>query len=282
MYTIEQGVLANSYIHFNAPTSTAKSLFYYIDSVGHFYCDNNYKVSRKNFDSFLLMYIAKGEGLLTIEDKTRTIKENDVALINCYEPHKYETNSYLETLWIHFDGNVIKDYFNLIKKDNVHAIFSTEGTLIPNYLISIVNLFKEGQRINEPLISCEIQRILAELYNLSTGNQSTTLHSSSFINTSISYINNNFKNKLSLQDIASKVSISPFHFSRLFKKETGYSPYEYIIITRLNHAKKLLKTTNMLIKEIAFECGFNSESNFIINFKKHTSMSPKQFREVPF
>jgi AraC-like DNA-binding protein len=282
MYTIEQGVLANSYIHFNAPTNTAKSLFYYIDSVGHFYCDNNYKVSRKNFDSFLLMYIAKGEGLLTIEDKTRTIKENDVVLINCYEPHKYETNSYLETLWIHFDGNVIKNYFNLIKKDNVHAIFSTEGTIIPNYLKSIVNLFKEDQRINEPLISCEIQRILAELYNLSTGNQSTTLHSASFINTSISYINNNFKNKLSLQNIASKVSISPFHFSRLFKKETGYSPYEYIIITRLNHAKKLLKTTNMLIKEIAFECGFNSESNFIINFKKHTSMSPKQFREVPF
>jgi AraC-like DNA-binding protein len=282
MYTIEKGVLENSFIHFNSPSNIAKSIFYYINSVGHFYCDKNYKVSRESFDSFLIMYIVKGEGILTVNNKSRIIKENDIMLVNCHEPHIYETDTYFETLWIHFDSTVIEDYYNLIKQDNTHVVFSAISSLILDYLKSIINLFKEGQIINEPLISCDIQRILAELFNLSNGNHNSTPVSESSVNNSINFIKHNFKNKLSLNDIATNISMSPFHFSRIFKKETGYSPYEYIIIIRLNHAKTLLKTTNMLIKEIAFECGFNSESNFVITFKKHTNMSPKQFRNIPF
>lgn len=185
-------------------------------------------------------------------------------------------------LRMHFGGNVIFNYFNLIKQDNTHIIFSAASSIMLSSLKSIVNLFKEGNVINEPLISCEIQRILAELLNLSNGNLNTTSSNLTFINNSIFYINNNLKNKISLEDIANSVSISPFHFSRLFKKETGYSPYEYPIILRLNHAKNLLKTSTMLIKELAFEIRFNSESNFVSTFKKHTNMSPRQFINIPF
>lgn len=282
MYTIGKGVLENSFIHFNSPSNIAKSIFYYINSVGHFYCDKNYKVSRETFDSFLIMYIVKGDGILTVNNKSRAIKENDVMLVNCYEPHKYETDTYFETLWMHFNSKVILDYFNLIKQDATNIVFSGVSSLIPTYLESIVNLFKEGQLINEALISCKIERILAELFNLSNGNYNNTSSNQNLVHDSIAYIKDNFRNKLSLENIASNISLSPFHFSRIFKKETGYSPYEYLIIIRLDHAKTLLKTTNMLIKEIAFECGFNSESNFVIAFKKHTKMSPKQFRTVPF
>jgi Transcriptional regulator containing an amidase domain and an AraC-type DNA-binding HTH domain len=282
MYTIGSGILDNSYIHFNSPSATAKSIFFYINSVGHFYCDKNYFVSRENFDSFQIIYIVKGEGLLTINSETKLFKENDIILINCYEPHKYETNTNLETLWLHFDGNVSLDYFNLIKQDNTHVILPAPSMLIPNYLSLIINLFKENQLINEPLISCKVQRILAELLNISNKNLSNTSANSSLINNSIYFINNNFKSKLSLEDIANSVSISPFHFSRVFKKETGYSPYEYMIIVRLNHAKYLLQTSNMRMKEIAFECGFNSETNFFITFKKHTNMSPREFRNVSY
>jgi Transcriptional regulator containing an amidase domain and an AraC-type DNA-binding HTH domain len=279
---IGPGVLNNSYIYFNSPSSIAKSLFYYINSVGHFYCDNNYKISRKNYDSFLIMYVVKGEGILTINNIKKIIKKNDVILINCYEPHIYETNTSLEILWMHFDGNVSFDYFNLIKNNHTHVVFSATSTMILLYLKSIINLFKENKLISEPLISCEIQKILAEIYTLSIKNQNNTTTNSNYINTSITYIKSNFRDKILLEDMANNVSLSPFHFSRLFRKETGYSPYEYLILIRLNHAKNLLKTSNLLIKEIAFECGFNSESNFLITFKKHTNMSPKEFRHIPF
>lgn len=123
-------------------------------------------------------------------------------------------------LWMHFGGNIIFDYFNLIKQDNTHIIFSSASSIILSSLKSTIN----GNVINEPLISCEIQRILAGLLNLSNANLNTASSNLTFINNSIFYINNNLKNKISLEDIANSVSISPFHFSRLFKKETGYSP----------------------------------------------------------
>jgi AraC-like DNA-binding protein len=96
-----------------------------------------------------------------------------------------------------------------------------------------------------------------------------------------SHIKHNYKNKITLEELSSRVNLSPFHFSRVFKKETGYSPYEYIQITRINEAKKLLKGSNLLIKEVAFATGFNSESSFVTSFKKHTKLTPKNFRNTP-
>ena len=97
---------------------------------------------------------------------------------------------------------------------------------------------------------------------------------------SINYIQNNYHRKISLDELARYVCISPFYFSRIFKKETGYSLYEYITMVRLNHAKTLLKTTDILIKEIAFTVGFNSESNFVTCFKGHVNITPNKFRNT--
>jgi AraC family transcriptional regulator len=282
MYTIEQGVLEGSCAYFNSPSNMAKSLFFYVNSLGHFYCDHNYKIKRDKFDSYLLMYIVAGEGLLTINNKPQPIKANDILLINCYEAHMYETNSSLETLWTHFDGNVSKDYFNLISERMGNVISSKNSTLVQDYLLTMTEDFKENKIINEAILSCNIQRMLAELLILSMENSLGNSTNSNYIEDSIVFIRDNFKNKISLEDISANVCMSPFHFSRIFKRETGYSPYEYVTMLRLNHAKTLLKTTNLLIKEIAFECGFNSETNFVIAFRNHTNLAPSKFRKIPF
>ena len=74
--------------------------------------------------------------------------------------------------------------------------------------------------------------------------------------------------------------MSPSHFSNIFKKQTGLSPYDYVLITRLNHAKNYLQKSDMNISEIAEKVGFNSESNFIYFFTKNTGISPSKFRKI--
>lgn len=282
MYTIESGVLEGSCAFFNSPSNVAKPLFFYISSLGHFYCDHNYRVKRDKFDSYLLMYVVAGEGLITINNRAQTIKANDIILINCYKPHIYETSSSMETLWMHFDGNVSNDYFNLINERSGNVINSRNSTLVQDYLLSMIDDFRKNRMINEAILSCTIQRMLAELLILSAENTLGNSTNSNYIDESIAFIRNNYKNKISLEDISANVCMSPYHVSRIFKRETGYSPYEYVSILRLNHAKTLLKTTDLSIKEIAFECGFNSETNFIIAFKNHTSLTPGEFRKIPF
>lgn len=92
------------------------------------------------------------------------------------------------------------------------------------------------------------------------------------------YILNNFKNEMSLSEIARNAYVSPFHFSRLFKYFTSLSPYQYLLTVRLTHAVLLLKNTCLSITEICFESGFNSFEHFIATFTNRYRISPLKFR----
>ena len=76
--------------------------------------------------------------------------------------------------------------------------------------------------------------------------------------------------------------MSASYFSKLFKKGTGFSPYDYLLTVRLDRAKELLRQTDDSIENVAFKTGFNSESNFIYFFKKETGVSPLKFRKIKF
>ena len=69
------------------------------------------------------------------------------------------------------------------------------------------------------------------------------------------------------------------YFSRLFKKETGYSPHEYVIQARVNAAKYFLQSARLSQKDICYSCGFSSESSFCTTFKKATGLTPSQYRK---
>ncbi len=95
---------------------------------------------------------------------------------------------------------------------------------------------------------------------------------------SISYINEHFHEPLSLESLARKVNLSPFHFIRIFSKETGVTPHQYLINTRISAAKFLLKSSEASIKDIAFSTGFKSESSFCSTFKNWENTTPSLYR----
>lgn len=281
MYADEKGVLDNSHAFFHTPSNLAKSMFFYLQCAGHFYCDNNYCLERDYHDSYLLMYIKEGEGTIRYNNKIFSAKANDLVLINCHIPHMYTTESW-ETLWIHFSGNVSDEYFQLLYNRFGCVISLQDSKLIPDYLMKILESFRNTDISYEALISSYIQQMLTELIILSSHFALTDTTKPNIVLESINYIQDNYMNKILLEDLAKYVCISPFYFSRIFKSETGYSPYEYITMIRLNHAKTLLKTTDLLIKEIAFKVGFNSESNFVTCFKEHVDVTPSKFRNTSF
>lgn len=83
---------------------------------------------------------------------------------------------------------------------------------------------------------------------------------------------------LSLNTLAELCNTTTSYFSRLFKDSFGINFVDYLNGFRIEKAKGLLKTTNMLIKDIAISTGFNSQQNFIRVFKKHVSMTPGQYK----
>ncbi len=93
------------------------------------------------------------------------------------------------------------------------------------------------------------------------------------------YMNENFKEKCSLETVAKKAGFSPIYFHKLFKEKTGLSPNEYLLRKRLFEAEERLARGDMPLSEIAEECGFGSQSYFQYVFKREKGMTPTAYRK---
>ncbi len=84
--------------------------------------------------------------------------------------------------------------------------------------------------------------------------------------------------ELKLKDIAAASYLSPFHFSRLFKKLTGTTPLAYLAGQRVARARLLLANSDLPITQIALQAGYGSASHFTKAFRQATGLSPREFR----
>jgi YesN/AraC family two-component response regulator len=101
----------------------------------------------------------------------------------------------------------------------------------------------------------------------------------SFIEESLKYIREHFKERLTLESVASKVFVNPKYFSHVFKREMGVSFTEYVIGLKIEHACKLLETTNYQAYRISIECGFSDPSYFNRVFCSQMNMTPQSYRK---
>lgn len=92
------------------------------------------------------------------------------------------------------------------------------------------------------------------------------------------YIAEHFTEDISLAEIAKYSYVSAFHFSRIFKTFTSWSPHQFLLSIRLKHAAMLLKNTMLPVADIAFSSGFNSIEYFTAAFRHQYKSSPSGFR----
>jgi AraC family transcriptional regulator len=92
------------------------------------------------------------------------------------------------------------------------------------------------------------------------------------------YINDNLSQKLTLAEIAEAAHMSPHHFARSFKKDTGLSPHRYVIRRRVERAKALLANTDLTVFEVARAVGFANHSHLSSHVRRLLGVSPGALR----
>lgn len=105
----------------------------------------------------------------------------------------------------------------------------------------------------------------------------TPLHAK--ISEIVRHINAHFAEPLTLQDLAERFYISPYYLSRKFKDITGFSYTDYVTLTRIKEAQRLLRETALSVTEIAGEVGFDNFSHFGKTFKRIAKASPREYRK---
>lgn len=273
----EKGVLPTSEVYFYTGSETAKRIYFYIRCAGRYQCDDQYSVNRQSYNSFLLLHVLSGKGYCYLDQKRIEMEAGSFVLLDCYHPHRYGSDDGWEILWIHFDGVLAKEYYQIICQNKKQLIMPPNPYNAMRGLERIYRMFNHDKRPIEALISKNITAVLTEFLLYDTTTETRPEHSTS-IEELLSYISENIDQQLTLEDLAHRVSLSPFYFSRIFKKETGYTLRDYIVMTRINAAKFYLKTTQLPLKEISYRCGYGSDSTFCTTFKRITNHTPLQYR----
>ena len=278
MQSTEKYIQSGSDFYVYTASALAQRLFLYPMIVGSFRYLPGYHIRRQSFDSFLLMYIRHGQCLVEAGGEKRIAYEGNVVFLDCYHPHAYGTETGCEVEWLHFDGRDARDFYEVITRENGSIISLKDSYRFEKYLHRLYLGFRDALAVREPLLHNYIVNILTELL-LARNQDSSDQRSSGIIDDTIAYITDHLQDELSLEQLARQASLSPFYFSGLFKKETGYSPHEYVIQARVNAAKYFLQSARLSQKDICYSCGFSSESSFCTTFKKMTGLTPSQYRK---
>ena len=101
------------------------------------------------------------------------------------------------------------------------------------------------------------------------------------INRAIDFLRGYYhRSDYSLNDIAQVANLSPYHFIRVFKSETGKTPYDYLLDIKLEKAREMIRGTEKTITDICYQCGFNNLDHFDDVFKRKMGVTPSEFRRA--
>ncbi|ROR30371.1 two-component system response regulator YesN [Mobilisporobacter senegalensis] len=157
-----------------------------------------------------------------------------------------------------------------------HEVFLSGGmtyhfTDRADYLSTIINI-----NDNKELQSWLISKLTEVCHNVVVKKEENT---NGIIKRAQEYILQYYKKDISLDGISRELDISPYYFSKLFKDVTGINFVEYLTNVRIEKAKELLINSEMSMKEICVQVGYNDPNYFSRIFKKSTGKTPTEFKE---
>lgn len=240
-----------------------------------------------------LVYVNKGKGKTHIGNHLSYFNNSQLLLIGANLPHngfidRLTTNG-SETL-VQFKPEFLGDtFFEIPEMKPIHILFEKAKKGIVFGVKTKQKLGVKIEKLTEKKGFKQILILLEILHTLSKSEDYTILNADGFafeaqaqnnnkIDEIFKYINENFNQHISLDEIAGLVSMTVPAFCRFFKKSTGKTFTKLVNEYRVVHATKLLSESQSSITDICFECGFNNFSHFNKLFKEFTGKSASKYR----
>lgn len=278
----EKGTCSGSDLYFQTPSDPARQFLYYMTSCGYYYTDYDYRIEREDYNSYLIFYIREGRLSVRSRERTMVAHAGQVGFLDCHAPHEYHTIGSTEFVWLHLDGaNTAAFYEQVTAREGGFVFDLPAAREVCDRIFELVYAYRNDQPPSEPRLSHMLYGLLITLLDHTALSPAQASESCAPVQAAKAFIRAHYSEDIALADLAAAASMSQFHFSRLFKKECGYSPYEYLILTRINRAKHLLKTTQLPVKIIAQTVGYHSVTTFTNAFTSRVGLSPSLFRKYP-
>ncbi|HJD36206.1 MAG TPA: AraC family transcriptional regulator [Candidatus Blautia ornithocaccae] len=288
------------YINFHTPPFP-----YYIIAGSALYRPGDMHGRRSNIGLFDMIFIEYGELYITDGEKSYHLTENDLLIIKPDSTHFGYKRVSMKTKfdWLHFRSQGEYYYsseFHLRKEErkSLNSYEDRKGILtlpihkkltplergefvsVFSKLISAnIDKYQQKEIHNQVFLTpLQCQELFFRLLSFVQVFQPQKNSSELLAANIMEYIMQNYHNHLTLEDIADYFNFHPVHVIRCMKKEYGITPNKALTQIRLDHAKKMLITSDLEISKIAEFVGFNTASYFNRVFKEYAGMTPKEYR----
>lgn len=238
----------------------------------------------RTLNEYQLLYNPEGEGIFSSAHvKNARLREGDMFLLFPGEWHSYHplSNRGWTSYWIGFKGRNMDD--------RVQSGFLSPQKPIYHvgYSDSIIRLYKQAYEAaleeaaySQQLMAGIVNHLIGMMYSLERNIELKSRNQAhvEMISRAQLRIRESLETPLSIQQVAEELGVSYSNFRKLFKEHTGLSPAIYQQDLKLQRAKELLSTTDMSIKEIAYQLNFESPDYFSAKFKIKTGRRPSELR----
>lgn len=239
-----------------------------------------------------LIRVLKGRLRLNVANREHFLGGGFFAIIPSNLPHSAIPEA-CEYECIVFDATIL-----LGKNEEVNRVVTMllEHTLIPQNVFlpnagaihdaawilfdSIASQSEGHQMIVLGALTLILGTIMSEKrYHISSEKSEYGFRKSIRLQQAMHFMEESFQEHLSLDDISSKIGMTPKSFCRFFKEMAHCSPIDYLNNYRIERASYQMLTTDMTVTQIALENGFNDLSYFIKTFKKYKGITPKKYMQ---
>jgi AraC-like DNA-binding protein len=229
------------------------------------------------------VYINKGRGVFESKHGGKHKIEAGMLMVvfkNEWHRYKPDPKTGWDEYWVGMDGATADSVF-------APPFFFPKSPIIPigDDTEFTTGLFNLNQTVNEqsetvgPVLSAKLMNLMARI----TLHQSKAANETSLtqrkINQAAALITERYNEQIDLEQLARDLGLSYTKFRRDFKNLIGLAPNQYLVHTRMEHAKTLINYSDLTIQQISAQTGFDSPAYFSRAFKKHFNLSPIELRK---
>lgn len=265
---------------FSILTELEKQLPFYLIGAGAHY--EQEPIDRPfGYPYFQWIQFLEGNGIVTIAGTRHEVEPGQAILLWPNVEHTYHAKEGKWIVsWFTFGGSHIERMLHTIGLTESGFFTVSDSTILENMIEKALFILQSDQPMKGLEASSIVYTFLLRLYRYvhitQDGSYDTQHHRLKEV---FDYINSNYSNPITIDDLALVMNVSPQHFCMLFKRAVKCRPFEYINSFRINKSKSLLcEHPEMRIGEVAKLVGYESESYFCSMFKKIEGATPKQFR----
>ena len=249
-----------------------------LNSCGNQICNgNDFVVSRPNGrHDYLLLYIRSGKCTAIYDNKTYTLRPGNFVHYPPDVEHRYIFHKEYpcESLWIHYVGKNISEILeDLNLKGGVYNCPPSSKVM------SIFNEIILEYQLKRPMYQTATNALIMQLLTtIARHSSNIQVEHTSAIENVIVEMNERIAEPYDADVYAKLCTLSKSRFAHKFKDDTGLSPLQYFLNLKFEKAKELIAFSDLNITEIALQIGYDNPLYFSRHFKKHTGMSPSEYR----